>query len=259
MTPKKALVHFGIRAPRQISPISVGLIHASFKVEARDGSLFVLQKLHPMLAHPSLTEDYASVTAHLAARGVRAQSVVPATHGVLSIPDDADPKRRWRLLTFVPGQVFESINTAARARACGAATAEFQQALVALRYRFKSRLALHPYDTLKFYRAFAATAKKFARHPLMAAVRPDVDFLLRELPKLQLPKNLPAAVVHGDLKISNFVFDRRGAHVSAIIDLDTCARFPVLFELGDALRSWCGGREDDPKNRFNLALYRAAV
>lgn len=93
----------------------------------------------------------------------------------------------------------------------------------------------------------------------MEPVRAEVEFLAREIPKLMLPAGLPARVVHGDLKISNFVFDETGREVRTIIDLDTCARFPVLLELGDALRSWCGHAEDDPKNKFNAALYRAAV
>lgn len=259
MTPENVLIHYGIRAPRRVKAISVGLIHATYKIDAADGAEFILQRMHPMLSDESLTADYAAVTEHLAERGVIAQEVLHTVDGALTVRDDEFSDRAWRLLTFVPGSVVEVVETAARAKACGAAVAEFHEALADLKYRFKSKLALHPYDVEKFYKAFARVAKKFAKDPLMEEVAADVKFLLAEIPKLMLPVGLPSRVVHGDLKISNFVFDETGHEVRTIIDLDTCARFPVLLELGDALRSWCGRAEDDPKNRFNAALYRAAV
>jgi Ser/Thr protein kinase RdoA (MazF antagonist) len=259
MTPENVLIHYGVRAPRRVKAISVGLIHATYKVEAEDGAEFILQRMHPMLSDASLTEDYAVVTEHLAERGVIAQEVMHTTDGALTVRDDEFPDRAWRLLTFVPGTVVSVLSKAAEARACGTAVGEFHQALADLKYKFKSKLALHPYDVEKFYKAFAKTIKKFGKDPLMEPVAADVKFLLREIPKLMLPSDLPKRVVHGDLKISNFVFDETGAEVRTIIDLDTCARFSVLLELGDALRSWCGHAEDNPKNKFNAGFYRAAV
>ena len=45
-----------------------------------------------------------------------------------------------------------------------------------------------------------------------------------------------------------------------LIDLDTIARLPVAYELGDALRSWCNPEpEDSPQARFSLAHYEAAI
>ncbi len=258
MKPEDALIHYDIGAVRKISPISIGLIHSTYKIKAAAGD-FILQQLHPMLSHPSLTEDYAAVTQQLAAAGVTAQSVIKTRDGALTVADESAAERTWRLLSFVPGSVIELMETAGQARACGAAVGQFHAGLAGMKYKFKSTLAFHPYDSAKFYRAFKAVAKKFAHDPLMEPVREEVEFLLRVLPKTALPSGLPKRVVHGDLKITNFVFDAAGKSVRAIIDLDTCAKFPVLYELGDALRSWCGRAEDDPHNKFNAAFYRAAV
>ncbi len=259
MTPKQVLIHYGIRAPRRVKPISIGLMHATFKIDAADGAEFVLQRLHPLMSGAAFTADYAAVCRELAAHEILAQKVVRDTRGKLTVADDEFPDRVWRLLTFIPGVVHETLSRASQARGCGAAVAKFHAALADSKYRFAAHLPIHPYDVSKFYRAFVATTKKFKDDPLMAPVRGDVDFLLAELPKLLLPDGLPARVVHGDLKITNFVFDERGRDVRGIIDMDTCARFSVLLELGDALRSWCGRAEDDPRNKFNAALYRAAV
>jgi thiamine kinase-like enzyme len=84
-----------------------------------------------------------------------------------------------------------------------------------------------------------------------------VDFLKKELPRYFLPKNLPIRVIHGDPKVSNILFDSKGK-AKAVIDLDTCNRRPLLVELGDAFRSWCGNEEDDPKNKFCLHMFQSA-
>ena len=90
----------------------------------------------------------------------------------------------------------------------------------------------------------------------MVEAKKDVDFVVNELPKLFLPADLPMRVIHGDPKISNILFDAKG-NAKAIVDLDTCNRRPILVELGDAFRSWCGVVEDDPKNTFRLPMFNA--
>lgn len=260
MTPEEALLHYTISEVREIKPITIGLIHATYRVETKDGT-YILQQLHPMLAHPSLTADYEAVTDQLSANGQACQQVVRTSGGELTIPDEESDERSWRLLVFVPGRVYETLSGAKRARECGAAVGKFHGALTNFPYHFASALKFHPYDVEKFYKDFLRVTKKFNRTTpaLMASVKKEVVFLTAALPKLFLPKNLPARTVHGDLKITNFVFDERGARVRSIIDLDTCAKFPIALEFGDALRSWCGRAEDDPKNKFNTAMYRAAI
>ena len=70
--------------------------------------------------------------------------------------------------------------------------------------------------------------------------------------------DLPKRVAHGDLKISNLLFDDRGAGV-CLVDLDTLAEMILPYELGDAWRSWCNPLgEDDAQARFDVALFDAA-
>lgn len=44
-----------------------------------------------------------------------------------------------------------------------------------------------------------------------------------------------------------------------MIDFDTLQSLSPLYELGDAVRSWCGGDEDDPQNTFNKGIYEALI
>lgn len=258
MKPEQALIHFGINASEKVAPLTVGLIHATYYVQAA-GQEYVLQLLHPKLADPSLTADYLAITDHLARKGLVSQRVIRTVSSTLNLQDDDSSDRRWRLLTFVPGKILETVRTPAQARAAGAAVGSWHAALKDFKYQFKSALAFHPYDTPKFLRDFKRVLRDYAKSELLRPVRADAEYILKKMPRIMLPAGLPKRVVHGDLKITNFVFDERGREVRAIIDLDTGARFSPLLELGDAMRSWCGRREDDPKNKFNLAVYRAAV
>jgi Ser/Thr protein kinase RdoA (MazF antagonist) len=69
----------------------------------------------------------------------------------------------------------------------------------------------------------------------------------------------PHRHAHGDLKASNLLFDEAGLGL-CVVDLDTLARMPWAFELGDALRSWCNPHgEDHPDIRVDEAMFAAAV
>jgi Ser/Thr protein kinase RdoA (MazF antagonist) len=71
---------------------------------------------------------------------------------------------------------------------------------------------------------------------------------------------LPEHIIHGDLKISNVIFDETNQKVVALIDLDTLMRSTIPIELGDALRSWCmSGGEDSDTVKFDREVYDTAL
>ncbi len=69
----------------------------------------------------------------------------------------------------------------------------------------------------------------------------------------------PQQLIHGDLKISNLIFDDLG-HAVGLIDFDTILRHARAIDLGDAFRSWCNRTaEDDPDASFDVAFFEAAA
>jgi len=71
-------------------------------------------------------------------------------------------------------------------------------------------------------------------------------------------------VIHGDLKISNLLFEAEsppGAdRARALIDFDTLLRAPLWGEWGDAWRSWCNRRgEDESEAQFDLTIFEASL
>ena len=77
------------------------------------------------------------------------------------------------------------------------------------------------------------------------------------LPDLPLTRE---RLVHGDPKISNFIFDPDTDEAIGLVDLDTVASMPIVLELGDAFRSWCNPLgEDTTETTFSLPFFHAAI
>src|SRR5439155_24115766 len=55
----------------------------------------------------------------------------------------------------------------------------------------------------------------------------------------------PRRNVHGDLKISNVMFQHDPLRATSLVDLDTLGLGTLAFELGDAMRSWCNPHGED--------------
>lgn len=251
LVPKRVLDAYDLDRVRSISPIASGLIHQTYKIVAKNGT-FVLQRLHPVLATPEIADDFFAVTTYLNANGFPAPECVLTKRGEVLASDGS---RAWRMQTFLAGKTFHAAPTLHHAKEAGAMYAELHHAMDGIPYTFRSKTRLH--DTKKIYQNFLKTVRANRRKHIYKQVEAEIEFIKRELPNLFLPNNLPKRVIHGDPKISNILFDAN-AKALAVVDLDTCNRHTILVDLGDAFRSWCGVKEDDPNNRFQLDLFRAA-
>lgn len=250
LVPKKVLDAYDIGKVSSIKRDHTGLVHNTYRVRTNRG-VFTLQKLHKVLSSEAIGKDIYAVTKHLEEVGFVAPVLVRTKKGKNLLSHEG---RKWRMQTFVPGRVHEVVRDAKMAREAGRIYADFHHALTDIDYDFKSTIILH--ETEKEYKRFKEVVKQYRKSDLMDEVAEEVVYILKELPKLYLPKDLPMRVIHGDPKITNVIFDNHG-NAQAIIDLDTCNRHTLLVDLGDAFRSWCGNEEDDPNNKFHLNLFRA--
>ena len=224
-------------------PYGRGLINDTFLLEAPAGRC-VLQRLHPVFG-PAVHHDIAAVTEHLAARGMVTPRLVPTRDGALWVERPTEARVEvWRAQTFLPDLVTrDRLETDAQAFAAGALVGRFHGALrdLAHEYRFV-RAGVH--DTAAHLATLAAAVESSAGHRLYEQVAPLAESILaagRALPDLGA---LPRRHSHGDLKLSNLLFDARGEGV-CLVDLDTLGRMNLAFELGDALRSWCNPAGED--------------
>ncbi|MFH1632061.1 MAG: phosphotransferase [bacterium] len=250
-TPNQILLSYNIGKVKNVDPINVGLIHQTYQVDADKGN-FILQRLHPNLASDQIGEDFLAVTKALKEAGLPAPRAVLNRAGKVLTRDDA---HAWRMQTFIKGKTIDKVANKKQAKEAGRIYAEFHKALSSLDYSFKSPIKLHRTRT-EFAKLMLAIQD--ADRELVVPVSDQIRFIAHELPALYLPDSLPRRVIHGDPKISNILFDDDDNAV-ATIDLDTCNHHTILVDLGDAFRSWCGGDEDDPQNKFNWDIYEAGL
>tara|TARA_B100001250_G_scaffold321915_1_gene285080 strand:- start:8 stop:1171 length:1164 start_codon:yes stop_codon:yes gene_type:complete len=77
-----------------------------------------------------------------------------------------------------------------------------------------------------------------------------VDFLLISLSHESIDLN----VIHGDPKLSNFLFDFQYKHVVSLIDLDTVSSGYLLTDLADCIRSICNVAGGNPKDNDDVCF-----
>ncbi len=245
------LEHYSIGKVDSVKAVTNGLVHKTFDVKTDQGR-YIFQKLHPALSTKAIAADFLAVTRHLKKKEFLTPEAVLTDTGEVMVSYDGS---KWRMQTKITGRTLHVLKDRSMAREAGEIYARFHRVMDPINHTFKAKKLLH--ETEKIYNRFLGEIRRPKNTSYLDDVREEVNFLTEWLPKYFLPKNLPLRVIHGDPKISNILFDRNG-RAKAIIDLDTCNRRPLLVELGDAFRSWCGNEEDDQKNKFCLKMFKSA-
>lgn len=224
-------------------PYGRGLINDTFLLEG-GGRRCVLQRLHPVFG-AAVHHDIEAVTAHLAARAMVTPRLIPTRDGALWVERPTSERTEiWRAQTFVAdAQTFDRPVSAEHVFEAGALVGAFHRALGDLdhAYRF-TRPGVH--DTRAHLAALAKAVDEGRGHALYEQVAPLADAIQRAGAALPTFGALPLRHAHGDLKLSNLLFDEKLRGV-CLVDLDTVGRMVLPFELGDALRSWCNPSGED--------------
>lgn len=251
--PQAILARYRDLEGRPQRPHGSGLINHTFLVDGRAGPVIV-QRLHRVFAG-IVNEDIDAVTAHLETKGLATPRPVRADDGRLWVEDDEG--RAWRALSFVTGESFDKVPSAAIAREAGKLVARFHAAVADLDYDYKHvRVGVH--DTKKHLATLRRALEEHPSHRLFGEVAPLAARIFGAAERLPDLSVFPERNAHGDLKISNLLFqDGRGV---CLVDLDTLARMRWPFEMGDALRSWCNpAGEDEARVEIDVPTFRAAL
>lgn len=239
-----------------LTPIDAGHINDTFAVAHR-GERYVIQRLSPIFS-PSVNEDIAALVPHLERAGLRTPTLVRSKSGGLwHVADDGGV---WRVLTFIHGRTFVTADGPPMAWAAGDFLARFHRAFDDVQYTFvAARLGVH--DTPAHLTGLTAAIATHADHDAHAQVGRQAELVFAMLDALEPMPCQATRIVHGDPKLSNFLFADPHT-VAALVDLDTLSDMEIALELGDALRSWSnsgpgGGEAQAP--RFALPLFAAAV
>lgn len=251
--PPSVLAAWGF-SREDITPISVGLINATYRV-TRGGVLYILQRLHPLF-RAEVNTDIERITEHLSACGMLTPRLVRTSGDARFFLDEEE--RVWRALTYIEGRCLTEFRTPALAEAAGVLAGRFATATMDLEHAFAfTRPGVH--DTAKHLRTLetACTQGGFPEADDAKRLAAWIHELASALPSLSA---LPTRIVHGDLKASNLLFHPERDEALCLVDLDTMQHSNVAVEMGDAWRSWTNPKgENHARGEVDLALFEAAL
>jgi len=245
---------YGLKLTEPPRPSIDGRVNLTFFLVTATGP-FVLQRLHPIFGTDgAVVENMAAVAEALAGAGLPAPRVARTVSGRLWARDGG----LWRLSLRLPGTAGED-RTPERVGEAARFLARFHQVLAGVPLDLRPLpLAEHnrngpsPPDIWQgledLYRGsdrFGPAAPALARGRALAEAAPSIPMVTQ-------------AVLHGDPKMENFLFDGRG-RLTGLIDLDTVRRGPLLWEMADALRSWAGLRQAGDEVVLDAAVFEAAI
>lgn len=247
MKPHDVLQFYKIGKVCELEQLSQGLIHQTYRVTT-EADIFVLQKLHPIFAK-EMVQNVDAASTFLNAHGVVAQKVVPTKSGQLLVDTNNE---FWRLLTFIPGKVYDKVENDAVALEAGKMLGTFHRVLRNAPIQFASQRSSGAPNYLKKFREVVS------KNEIPQNMQPFLK-TLEKVFEIDAPTDLQRGIIQGDPKITNIIFNHDGTRAIAMIDIDDVGPGELLNDMTDAARSWCSNREDIATNTFSLSKFHAML
>ena len=254
INPAKSLLRNWGAETYEIQKITSGHINNTFLLRGPHDSMIV-QRVHPVFGE-EVHQDIHYLSRLLRKAGISCPEIIKTTAGTLFARDDEGVM--WRALSHLSGETLTQLASPATAKEAGTLLGRFHAALWDVDYALKHcRPGVH--DTPRHLKKLSNVLASNQSHPFYPRVDALATRIQAHLANLDSIQALPSRFVHGDPKITNFLFDKNG-RASAIIDLDTMGKMPLVAELGDAFRSWCNlADEDSVDAKFSVAHFREGM
>lgn len=251
-----------------ITELNEGHIHKTFllKTEGKQTPDYILQHKNKNVFRdiPSMMKNIFLVSLHLKNK-IEARGVDPMRHALTIVPTKSenlyyvdDDGEYWAMSVFIKDSVtYSRPDNASLAFAGGEGTGDFHNMLSDfnepltdilpgfhnLRFRFQQ------WDEV-INNLSAKKKSQFRTEMNWIESRRDEIMKFRE----QFENNIiPTRVAHNDAKLLNVLFNKEN-EVLCLIDLDTVMYGSVLYDYGDAIRSYTNKGDEDDINPGNVQM-----
>jgi len=245
---------FCIEGADIVHPVYTGVINDTYVVESSStNQKYILQRLHKIFSFDLLL-DIEAVTSRLALNGIMTPRLIYTRNGLPGIEKGQDI---WRMMTFIPGRTVSKASCPL-AETAGTMLARYHKVFVGFDYKFKHNLpGFH--DAESSIKRLISTKSRLSNTEKNKQLEDLIRFVFDQYDKKAFDlSGLPNRLVHGDPKLSNFIFENSEDKAICLVDLDTFSNDNVAVELGDAVRSFCHMQDVDSAP-FNKDIFAAFI
>ena len=252
----------GVKADK----ITDGLINSTFKIQDSSGENYILQKINnKVFERPEdISSNIGLVASFLKRCGYPRKLIELHRTADNATIIDHDKWGSWRMMNFFKQtSCIHSVERASQASEAAKALGEFHSYL----FDFEAGKLK---ETIPNFLNFTFRIEQFecslssgdserihSCEEQIAAIKSHYGLLDSYF---KLCEELPKRVLHGDPKISNFLFSNVSDNVIALIDWDTIMAGTLLYDFGDMVRSFTNAGKEDAmilKGNFDHNLYKA--
>jgi len=254
--------------PVSVRPLGEGFINDTYIVDTQKEIKYVLQRKNGNIFKniPGMVDNICKVTHHIRSKATvqgrdPARSTItlyPTLDGKFYFQDDE--QSYWVCMYYIPDTLcYDVASSPQLAHSGGAGIGLFQEQVS----DFTDDLAevLPGFHDIRFRFKQWAVALAEDRAGKVNVLAREIDWIEARRDEMLAFKTLienqtiPPRVSHNDTKISNILFDQNG-EVLCVIDLDTLMKSTVLYDYGDAIRSYTNlAAEDEPQaNKVGMSL-----
>ncbi len=239
---------------RRISLLKGGLIHKSFLIETMNDHFFVLQAINThVFQNPNLlVMNQEKISLFLQEKNYpkAALQLISNAEDQLLIQDEKG--QTWRMFKAIyPSKNLDVITEESQAFEAAKSLSEFHAFLSDFPKNQLQESIPGFLDLNKRWKDYKHAVKVAIPYRLTQAKsiieKLDTHEQILQQYAVIFP-SLPSRIIHGDPKLSNFLFDSKGKEILALIDWDTIMVGNILYDIGDMIRSFCQiGSEDQPQ------------
>lgn len=166
----------------------------------------------------------------------------------------ADNNKFWRLLSYIPdSRIIRAVENGGQARELGKSLGVFHRLLQKMDPSNLSDTIEGFHVTPRYMHAYDKIVSDSIVESRDREVQHCIEFIEnhRNITDLLEKRRtmLRTQVIHGDPKVTNFLFHHQSDTVISIIDFDTVRLGPLLYDIGDALRSCCNRSGETPSGK----------